>query len=203
VPTWRTKVPFVQVRRGSVTAAPAERIRPVRASNVVVGVDPVACRPAADPDARAWHHRIRRAVFVEEQAVFDGSDVDAHDARDDVVHVLATHDGRPAGTVRLYPTGVSGEWLGDRLAVLPEFRTAGIGGPLVRFAVETAGARDGIRMLAHVQLPNERFFHRLGWRTAGPVETYVGHPHVPMTTPLTSPMTEWLTGPRQGAPTRT
>jgi putative N-acetyltransferase (TIGR04045 family) len=179
-------------------ARPA-RIRPVRPVNVLVGVDPVVCRPAADPAARAAHHAIRHAVFVEEQGVFADSDLDPRDAggpRDTgVVHVLATHLGRPAGTVRLYPTGRPGEWIGDRLAVLPEFRSAAIGGPLVRFAVETAAARDGVLMRAHVQLPNERFFHRLGWTTDGPAETYVGHPHLPMSIALSGPTTPWLAGP--------
>ncbi|WP_433275621.1 MSMEG_0567/Sll0786 family nitrogen starvation N-acetyltransferase [Pseudonocardia xinjiangensis] len=155
------------------------RIRPVPPVNVLVGVDPVHCRPVRDAAGLAAHHRIRHAVFVEEQSLFTGTDEDAHDARTDVVHVLALHAGRPAGTVRLYPVG-PGEWLGDRLAVLPEFRTANIGAPLVRFAVAAAGARGGRLMRAHVQQANERFFHRLGWRTDGPVETYVGHPHVPM-----------------------
>jgi putative N-acetyltransferase (TIGR04045 family) len=164
---------------------------------VLIGVDPVLCRPAPDPASLAAHHAIRHAVFVEEQGVFALSDLDAHDARDDVIHVLALHDGRPAGTVRLYPTG-PGEWLGDRLAVLPEFRSANIGGPLVRFAVATAGARGGRVMHAHVQTPNERFFHRLGWHTAGPVETYVGQPHVPMTIPL-APVCPWLVGPERVA----
>lgn len=170
------------------------RIRPVRAVNVLVGVDPVAVRPCSGAALEA-HLAIRRAVFVDEQGLFDGSDADAHDARDDVVHVLATHLGRPAGTVRLYPLG-GGEWLGDRLAVLPEYRAAAIGGPLVRFAVETAGARDGTLMHAHVQVANERFFHRLGWATAGAREVYVGTEHVPMTTRLCSPTTEWIAGPR-------
>jgi putative N-acetyltransferase (TIGR04045 family) len=172
------------------------RIRPVPPVNALVGVDPVLVRPACRPDTLAAHHAIRRAVFVDEQGLFDGADTDAHDARDDVVHVLATHLGRPAGTVRLYPLG-GGEWLGDRLAVLPEFRAAAIGGPLVRFAVATAGARDGTRMHAHVQVANERFFHRLGWTTAGTQETYVGTPHIPMTIPLNSPTTEWLAGKRR------
>ncbi len=161
--------------------------------NALVGVDPVHCRPAFDAAGRAEHHRIRHEVFVTEQGLFPDSDVDAHDARTDVVHVLGLHDGRPAGTVRLYPIG-PGEWLGDRLAVLPEYRTAGIGAPLVRFAVAAAGARGGRLMRAHVQVANERFFHRLGWRTDGPVETYVGHPHVPMSIDLDAALCPWLTG---------
>jgi putative N-acetyltransferase (TIGR04045 family) len=169
------------------------RIRPVPRINALVGVDPVHCRPVFDAAGRAEHHRIRHEVFVTEQGLFPDSDVDAHDARTDTVHVLGLYSGRPAGTVRLYPTGPD-EWLGDRLAVLPEYRTAGLGAPLVRFAVATAGAHGGRLMRAHVQVGNERFFHRLGWRTDGPVETYVGHPHVPMSIELGGEICPWLTG---------
>jgi hypothetical protein len=45
-----------------------------------------------------------------------------------------------------------------------------------------------------VQVANERFFHRLGWRADGPVETYVGHPHVPMSIDLGAALCPWLTG---------
>lgn len=161
--------------------------------NVLLGIDPVVCRLVRDPAGLADHHRIRHAVFVTEQRIFVESDVDAHDARADAVHVLARNAGRPAGTVRLYPTA-SGEWLGDRLAVLPEFRAAGVGAPLVRFAVALAGARGGLLMRAHVQVANERFFQRLGWTTDGPVETYVGHLHVPMSIGLAAPACPWLAG---------
>lgn len=141
----------------------------------------VCCRLAADATALAEHQRIRFEVFVREQGIFAGSDVDSQDARLDVLHVLGLHNGVPAGAVRLYPLEVStGTWQGDRLAVLPGFRTSGLGAPLVRFAVATAGARGGGRMIAHVQLANERFFERLGWARRGDVEEYVGRPHVLM-----------------------
>ncbi len=160
--------------------------------SVLIGVDPVLCRPVHDATSLRAHHGIRRAVFVDEQGVFPSSDVDANDVRDDVTHVLALYDGRPAGTVRIYPAG-PGAWLGDRLAVLPEFRSVHIGAPLVRFAVAAASARGGRVMRAHVQVANERFFHRLGWSTAGPAWTYVGQPHVPMSIAL-SPVCPWLAG---------
>lgn len=138
------------------------------------------CRVVADAVEADAHHRIRRAVFVDEQAVFTGTDLDAHDARPDVLHVVAWLGDRAAGTVRLFPLdGPGGWWQGDRLAVLPAFRTAGVGGPLVRFAVATAAARGGTAMLAHVQPPNRVFFERLGW-TAGGTEIYAGRPHVTM-----------------------
>lgn len=148
---------------------------------------PLGCAAVASATARAAHEAVRRAVFVEEQAIFAGSDLDAHDHDPRTVHVLGRHDGAPAGAVRLYPLDEQGlTWQGDRLAVLPEFRTSGLGAPLVRFAVATAGALGGSVMLAHVQVANEVFFRRLGW-TSGQVEDYVGRPHVLMRIALTAP----------------
>ena len=143
----------------------------------------ITCRAVAGPDELASHHRIRHAVFVGEQGVFQESDVDAVDARPDVLHVLAFAGDAAVGTVRLYPVDGDGLWQGDRLAVLSGRRSAGAGGPLVRFAVATAGALGGRRMLAHVQVPNRRFFERLGWTVVG-TETYAGLPHVAMTIDL-------------------
>lgn len=145
----------------------------------------LSCRLVAGPDELASHYEIRHQIFVREQQLFSESDVDAHDARGDVLHVLGWCGGVPAGAVRLYPLDQdAGTWQGDRLAVLPEFRAAGLGAPLVRFAVATAGRRGGVVMLAHVQVANERFFTRLGWTRQGEVEVYVGRPHVVMTIAL-------------------
>lgn len=153
---------------------------------VRVGTAPsgVVCGLVADDADAAEHHRIRRAVFVSEQGIFTDSDFDAHDARGDVLRVVARVQGRAAGTVRLFPLDPgSGTWQGDRLAVLAGYRTAGVGAPLVRFAVETASAHGGSRMVAHVQLANRRFFERLGW-TVGTTEVYAGRPHVSMSIAL-------------------
>jgi putative N-acetyltransferase (TIGR04045 family) len=132
------------------------------------------------------HHRIRHQVFVEEQGLFTISDRDGYDGEDGVIKVLGLCDARPAGTVRLFPLDPSGRlWQGDRLAVLPEFRAHGVGKPLVRFAVATAGALGGEKMLAHIQLPNVAFFEQLGWHRDGAVELYVGVAHQPMAIGLT------------------
>lgn len=141
------------------------------------------CRLAADDADLAYHHAIRRSVFVLEQAVFARSD---HDMRDDDAHTLrivGTVDGAAAGTVRLYPIDPAepaGEWQGDRLAVLPQFRSTLLGLPLVRAAVATAAARGGSRMIAHVQPANRTFFRRLGWTQLGEPEVYLGLPHLLM-----------------------
>lgn len=150
----------------------------------VVGAQ-VSCRLAGDAGDRAAHHRVRHAVFVDEQGLFDGTDRDAHDDDPGTLHVLGLVDGEPAGTVRLYPLG-DGLWKGDRLAVLTAHRTSGLGAPLVRFAVATAGAAGGQRMVALVQAVNERFFLRLGWTRIADVD-YVGHPHVRMEIALAPP----------------
>ena len=141
------------------------------------------CRPVADAAELAVHLGIRRAVFVAEQGLFDGSDADEHDGDPATVHVLGFVGGEPAGTVRLYPlTGAL--WHGDRLAVLPAFRRSRIGGSLVRLAVTLAGERGGDRMQARVQLPNVRFFEYLGWTSTAPPADHLGVPHQWMAIPL-------------------
>jgi putative N-acetyltransferase (TIGR04045 family) len=143
--------------------------------------DRVRCVEACSDEQRRMHHRIRHAVFVQEQAIFAESDIDAHDGHDDVVRVLALRGEQPVGAVRLYQLDAnSGLWKGDRLAVLADCRTCGAGAPLVRFAVAHARAHGGRRMVAHVQVANVRFFEHLGWSTYRDVEQYLGLTHQPM-----------------------
>jgi putative N-acetyltransferase (TIGR04045 family) len=150
--------------------------------------DGVACRLAVAAADRAVHHEIRRSVFVGEQGVFQAHDLDERDDTAATLHVLGLVDGVPAGTVRLYPLDARapvGDWQGDRLAVLPPFRSRRVGGPLVEFAVRTAARRGGRRMIAHVQASNGAFFRRLGWNQLGE-ELYVGLPHLLMDIDLTA-----------------
>ena len=141
----------------------------------------LVCRPVHDAAELAEHHRIRREVFVQEQRLFVGDDVDAYDANPSTVHLLGFVDGRPAGTVRLYPLDERGLWKGDRLAVLREHRRSQVGRPLVRLAVELAGARGGSRMTASVQAANTQFFVALGWTPSGEPFDLLGAPHQTMT----------------------
>jgi putative N-acetyltransferase (TIGR04045 family) len=125
------------------------------------------------------HFAVRRRVFVELQGLFTGSDRDAFDDEPTTLHAVASVDGRVVGTVRLYPLG-DGLWKGDRLAVLPDARVHRLGGELVQFAVRTAGALGGARMIAQVQVGNVRFFERLGWECDGDAAIYRGVMHQPM-----------------------
>jgi putative N-acetyltransferase (TIGR04045 family) len=143
------------------------------------------CHEARSADELAAHFAVRHQVFTLEQGIFPAGDQDFHDADSAVVHVVGLVDGLIRGAVRLYPlTGEPGRWKGDRLAVLPGWRHLGLGAPLVRFAVRTAGLCGGQEMVAHIQLENVRFFERLGWQRVGGPEEYVGLPHQRMVIPL-------------------
>jgi GNAT superfamily N-acetyltransferase len=101
-----------------------------------------------------------------------------HDDDPATVHVIGLFDEMECGTVRLYPVPeVPGRWKGDRLAVLDGHRHHGLGAPLVRFAVATAGARGGREMEAYIQPANVTFFRWLGWRPDGGLVAYAGIPH--------------------------
>ena len=137
----------------------------------------VVCRAVRDDAERALHWEIRRRVFVGEQHFFEGTDHDAYDDDPDTVHVLGLCGDVAAGAVRLYPLDEPGMWKGDRLAVLPSFRSHGVGGPLVHFAVRTAAQAEGRVMIAHIQPANVSFFEHLGWHRVGEPVSFVGRPH--------------------------
>ncbi len=144
------------------------------------------CRPVASPAELQVHLRIRERVFVDEQGVFAITDRDERDADPATVHVLGFCDGEVAGTVRLYTLDGKGVWRGDRLAVLPAYRSRHVAAPLVRFAVRAAAERGGRLMRAHVQVANVRFFRHLGWTVLGGPADYLGRPHQDMVIELGS-----------------
>jgi putative N-acetyltransferase (TIGR04045 family) len=160
----------------------------------------VHCRPVATPAELEVHQRIRERVFVDEQGIFAGTDQDEHDADPATLHVLGFCDGEVAGTVRLFRLDGEGTWQGDRLAVLPAYRSRHVAEPLVRFAVGTAGALGGEVMRAHVQMANVDFFLRLGWTALGAPADYLGRPHQDMVIELPRPELRTPTGRRSGRP---
>lgn len=139
-----------------------------------------ACALARGPAELDAHFAIRRSVFVEAQRLFEHDDRDLRDEHPETLHAVGLAGGEVLGAVRLYPLGADGLWKGDRLAVLPAGRALALGATLVRFAVGTAGERGGRLMVAQVQVPNTRFFERLGWRRDGDPAPMLGVEHQPM-----------------------
>jgi putative N-acetyltransferase (TIGR04045 family) len=167
-------------------AAPTYRSSPA-ASRPAASTVSLTCRAARTETERDAHFQIRRQVFVAEQELFRGAggDRDGHDDDPATIHVIGLADGLICGTVRLYPLGADGRWKGDRLAVLPGYRHLGLGAPLVRFAVSSAGRFGGREMEAFIQPANVAFFRWLGWRRTGDLVTYAGIPHQRMLIDLT------------------
>jgi putative N-acetyltransferase (TIGR04045 family) len=148
----------------------------------------VVCRQVVSAAELADHFAIRHRIFVDEQAIFAEADLDLHDHDTSAVPLIGYCDGIVAGTVRLFALNpADGIWQGDRLAVLAPYRTRGVGAPLVRCAVATAAVLGGRLMSAPIQLPNVRFFQRLGWEARGDREIYAGLVHQPMSIELPPP----------------
>lgn len=142
---------------------------------------PIVCRRIRSTGERADHLAARQQVFVDEQAIFSESDTDSHDQDASTIALLGYWHGEFAGTVRLFVLDpAAGHWQGDRLAVLPPYRSCGLGAPLVRCAVGTAAALGGRRMTAHIQPAQVAFFRRLGWTEVGETEIYAGLVHQAM-----------------------
>ena len=119
---------------------------------------------------------IRNEVFVREQRIFTGSDLDAHD--DAATLLVARRDGEAVGTVRIYPGELgNGHWIGGRLAVKKEFRDFRVGAMLVKEAMKRVKKRNCTLFTAHIQEKNVPFFQKIGWRPEGSLENHHGRPH--------------------------
>lgn len=136
--------------------------------------------------SETWERRacadLRRAVFCDEQQIFEHDDADALDARALPIAAIACLIGQPddvVGTVRICETE-PGTWWGSRLAVRPDYRrSAWLGAELIHHAVCTAHARGAKHFYAQVQVQNVKLFERLHWTTLDAVIVQ-DRPHVLM-----------------------
>lgn len=123
---------------------------------------------------------IRKTVFLEEQKIFEESDVDDYDRM--AIHIVAIQEGEIVGTVRVYHEG-NGTWYGGRLAVLQAYRGKETGSHLIQKAVELVKEQKGKRFCAYIQDKNVPYFERCGWRSVSEVQKY-GIPHQLMEMPV-------------------
>ncbi|MFD1701956.1 MSMEG_0567/Sll0786 family nitrogen starvation N-acetyltransferase [Methylopila henanensis] len=159
----------------------------------------------------AWERRgaaeLRRAVFCDEQKVFERDDRDAVDDRAIplvAVSSLAVAHDAVVGTVRIHEEAPD-VWWGSRLAVAAGHRRVGaLGAALIRLAVSSARARGCTRFFAHVQSQNGPLFQRLRWSVLDEVELH-GRPHLKMEAdlafypPFTTPETGFYAPARRAA----
>ena len=123
--------------------------------------------------AQADAKPIRFTVFVDEQRVPAGIELDEHDAR--CVHALAYLDGEAVGTGRLLPDGHIG-----RMAVLKAERGKGTGKALLRALIDAARRRGDREVLLSAQVHAVGFYRAEGFQPEGPVYEEAGIPHQAM-----------------------
>ena len=117
---------------------------------------------------------IRRRVFIEEQNVPEEIELDADDER--AFHVLAILDGLAIGCGRMLEHGDNEVKIG-RMAVLREFRRAGIGAHILHFLIDRARARGLRKAILHAQLTAEGFYLKEGFNPIGDVFDEAGIAH--------------------------
>lgn len=119
-------------------------------------------------------YAIRRRVFIEEQRVPEEIELDADDAH--AFHALALLDGSAIGCGRMVDHG-AGEVKIGRMAVLPEYRSSGIGAQILRFLIDGARARGVRKAILHAQLTAEGFYLKEGFTPVGEVFEEAGIAH--------------------------
>ncbi|MDB9513114.1 GNAT family N-acetyltransferase [Kamptonema animale CS-326] len=118
----------------------------------------------------AAYFALRRAIFAEEQQLFQGDDWDEIDQISYPIVAVTTDTDRVVGVVRIYEVE-PGIWYGGRLGTHPEYRKGWqIGKGLIYKAVTTANTWGCKQFLATVQLQNVRFFQRLHWQSFKEIE---------------------------------
>jgi putative N-acetyltransferase (TIGR04045 family) len=142
----------------------------------------VVARVAAEPWELDGYYRVRRDIFAEEQALFDASDVDQHDAHATPIVATSQIAGMPdevVGVVRIYESA-PGVWYGGRLGVCRDYRRRGaVGAALIERACSTAHAWGCARFYATVQAQNVRYFERHHFRPLESIDVR-GRPHALM-----------------------
>lgn len=127
------------------------------------------------------YYAVRRAIFAEEQGLFEHTDIDEQDAIATPIvatsHIAGMLD-EVVGAVRIYESEREpGTWWGGRLGVVPAYRSRRIvGTSLICAAVSTARAWGARRFLATIQIQNVRYFEQHHFATVEPV-TVCGVPH--------------------------
>src|SRR5262245_54168687 len=120
---------------------------------------------------QAW--ALRRRIFIEEQHVPEGIELDADDAS--AFHALALEGERPVGCGRMLARGNYVKI--GRMAVLAERRGRGIGRSVLEFLIEQARRRGFRRAVLDAQLHAEGFYLKQGFAPMGEVFEEAGIMH--------------------------
>lgn len=131
---------------------------------------------AIDPHDIKGAFLLRRVVFVEEQKVPVGMELDEFDGG--AVHVVAKDGNRIVGTGRMVIEGTKGRI--GRMAVEKDLRGRGIGKSMVLKLEEEARRRELVEIYLHAQVHARNFYGNLGYIPRGEVFDEAGIDHIEM-----------------------
>lgn len=121
--------------------------------------------------------KVRKEVFVEEQGISQGIELDSHD--DEALHMVVKDGDRVIGTARvLFPApGVAKI---GRMAVLRPFRRKGIGSSIISFLNTELKNRQIRRAVLHAQYSSVAFYKSCGFIELGMPFNEAGIKHLRM-----------------------
>ncbi|WP_374318538.1 YbgC/FadM family acyl-CoA thioesterase [Aquabacterium sp.] len=130
---------------------------------------------------------VRRAVFIEEQAIPESEEWDDEDAT--ACHALVSNlAGLPLATARLITHGLApGHAKIGRMAVIRSSRGVGLGERLLQALIDEARRQRITQLSLHAQTSAQGFYARAGFVPEGDEFDEVGIPHVMMQMALTAP----------------
>ncbi len=117
---------------------------------------------------------VRKQVFCEEQGVPLEDELDGRD--DEALHLVAAHDGRVIGTLRLLLDGEQAKV--GRVAVLSDWRRRGIALEMLELAVQEARARGCTRASLASQTYAIPLYEQAGFAVDSEIFEEAGMPHV-------------------------
>lgn len=139
----------------------------------------ISIRLANWPEESDTLRRLRERVFIMEQGV--PADIEWDKRDEDANHFLVFDGhGQAIATARLMPDGKLG-----RMAVLAEWRNAGVGSKLLQFILNRARASHA-KIYLHAQVKAVSFYQRAGFGAQGEVFYEAGIPHQAMEIALNS-----------------
>ena len=123
---------------------------------------------------------IRRRVFIDEQGVEEGLEIDEHDVlKGKCRHYYALFEGIPAAACRVMDKGEGIAKL-QRFCVLPEYRNAGLGRWMLERLEGICRAHHFIQMEMGAQCHAAPFYEKCGYSVVSGIFMDAGIEHVKM-----------------------
>jgi len=120
---------------------------------------------------------VRRRVFVEEQGISEGLELDGYDR--EAQHMVVRDGEMVIGTARVLFLA-AGQAKIERMAILKPFRHRGVGRRIVSFLIEELRNRQVEQVVVHAQYPVAAFYRSCGFAELGSPFWEAGIKHIKM-----------------------